>query len=84
MIPPARYMRGRQKPNLDHVATLNLAIAQAGGPRAVAERLGISVQAVANWMVCPPTRVLELERLSGVSRYRLRPDVFGKPPKEQT
>jgi DNA-binding transcriptional regulator YdaS (Cro superfamily) len=59
--------------------------AAAGGPSALARGLSesgemISSQAVSKWAQVPAERVLEVERLSGVSRYRLRPDVFGVFP----
>jgi DNA-binding transcriptional regulator YdaS (Cro superfamily) len=58
---------------------LDEAIAAAGGVMALAQALGISHQAVSLWKRCPATRVLDVERLSGISRYKLRPDVFGPP-----
>lgn len=33
-----------------------------------------------NWRV-PAGRVLEVEKKTGISRYELRPDVFGKAPR---
>ena len=56
---------------------LREAIKRAGGPRALGRALGIAHTAVLQWQRCPPARVLEVERLSGISRYRLRPDIFG-------
>ena len=53
------------------------AIRRAGGPAAVGRAFGITSQAVTQWQRVPPERVLEVERLSGVSRHLLRPDVFG-------
>ena len=52
--------------------------ALAGGNRHLARHFGISSPAVAQWKICPPERVLEIERLSGMPRYELRPDVFGE------
>lgn len=60
---------------------LQSAIDLAGGPTAVSVALGISHQAVLQWEKCPPLRVLEVERLSGVSRHRLRPDIY--PPSDR-
>jgi DNA-binding transcriptional regulator YdaS (Cro superfamily) len=34
------------------------------------------------WTAVPAERVLEIERLTGVSRHELRPDVFGPAPQE--
>ncbi|TBZ94495.1 transcriptional regulator [Rhizobium leguminosarum] len=59
---------------------LNEARTAAGGSSAIARGLGLTPQAVLQWKAVPAERVLEVERISGVSRYKLRPDVFGKPP----
>ena len=56
------------------------AIQLAGGPRKVAATLGMKTpQVVHNWAgrgSIPPRYVLALERLSGVSRHDLRPDIY--------
>jgi len=57
---------------------LQEAIRCAGGMHALGRKLGITHQAIAQWRRVPAERVLEVERLTGISRYRLRPDVFGK------
>lgn len=59
--------------------------AALGGPSALAAALSqsgerISSQAVSKWFRVPAERVLEVERLTGVSRYELRPDVYGDSP----
>lgn len=74
---------GRPRKNLTGMNELNEAIVAAGGNSKLAAALGISSQAVSNWNNCPAERVLDVERLTGVSRYRLRPDVFGPDPKGQ-
>jgi DNA-binding transcriptional regulator YdaS (Cro superfamily) len=61
--------------------------AAAGGPSALARALSesgpsISPQAISLWAQVPAERVLEVERLTGVSRYELRPDVYGPAPRE--
>ena len=43
----------------------------------LAGELGVTVSALSRWTTIPILRVLELERLTGVSRYKLRPDVYG-------
>jgi DNA-binding transcriptional regulator YdaS (Cro superfamily) len=54
-----------------------------GGPAALAKALAdlsgepISSQAVSQWKKVPPDRVLDVERITGISRHELRPDVFG-------
>ena len=63
---------------------LRIAINRAGGVPAVAEYFGIAPQAVWQWTRCPVLRVIDLERLSGISRHDLRPDVYPREPKLQT
>jgi DNA-binding transcriptional regulator YdaS (Cro superfamily) len=48
-----------------------------GGAVGLGRLLGISSQAVSQWEQVPAPRVLEVERATGVSRHRLRPDIFG-------
>ncbi len=60
---------------------LTKAIRDAGGPAALARAIGqLSPQAVSQWKKCPPERVLDVERITGVSRHELRPDIFGTQP----
>ena len=54
------------------------AISKAGGPVAMARQLGaISSQAISQWKRIPGDRVLDVERITGISRHVLRPDIFG-------
>lgn len=50
----------------------------------VAKQLGVTVAMWSRWETggrkVPAERVLEIERLTGVSRHALRPDVFGPAP----
>ncbi len=59
---------------------LKTAIMRIGGAKALADQLGISRQAIEQWRRVPPERVLDVERITGVSRYALRPDIYGPPP----
>jgi DNA-binding transcriptional regulator YdaS (Cro superfamily) len=52
-------------------------VAKAGGPRALAERIGTSRQAVAKWEKVPPHWVRLMEELTGVPAEQIRPDIFG-------
>lgn len=60
-----------------HEALLR-AIDKAGGLTKLASGLGISKQAVLQWDEVPPLRVLAVEKITGVSRSELRPDLY--PP----
>lgn len=57
---------------------LKRAIAAAGGLTALADPLGITPQAIWNWQEVPARRVLAVERITGVSRHDLRPDLYPK------
>ncbi|MGL5934660.1 MAG: transcriptional regulator [Cetobacterium sp.] len=50
------------------------------GLQGLADTLGITVQAVSQWTRVPIERCLDVERATGVSRYRLRPDIYGCEP----
>ena len=63
----------------DPTAALKRAIDIVGGPSAVARELDISPQAVGQWRRVPAERVLQLERVSGVPRQELRPDLYPLP-----
>lgn len=56
---------------------LERAIKAVGNGQVLAEKLGISPQALSQWDKVPPARVLDVERITGVSRYEQRPDIFG-------
>lgn len=51
----------------------------------MARQLGIKPPSISEWKArnrVPAERVLEVEKISGVSRYELRPDIFGPAPSE--
>jgi len=54
-------------------------VLKAGGPRALANRIGTSRQAVAKWDRVPAHWVRLMEELTGVPAEKIRPDVFGRP-----
>lgn len=60
---------------------LEKAIDRAGGVTALARKLEISHAAISQWKQVPSGRVLAVEDATGVSRYELRPDVFGPKPR---
>ncbi|WP_025031443.1 transcriptional regulator [Nitratireductor aquibiodomus] len=52
---------------------------KVGGLNKLAAELGIKHQAFYSWRQVPPARVLDLERITGISRHDIRPDIYGKP-----
>ena len=53
-------------------------------PKMAARTIGVSLPTWSRWengrRPIPPMRVLDIERLTGISRHELRPDLFGPPP----
>jgi len=58
---------------------LNRAIENAGGIVALAAAVGVTHQAISQWRRCPPLRVLDVERATGIPRHELRPDIYPSP-----
>jgi DNA-binding transcriptional regulator YdaS (Cro superfamily) len=71
-------------------AALDEAIARSGGLVRLASAVGVSYQLMQGWRAenrkyaTPAEYALAVESASGVSRHRLRPDVFGPPPVGET
>lgn len=59
---------------------LQLAVTAAGSKYKLAQKLKITVAAVAKWKEVPVARLLEVERVTGVDRTKLRPDLFEREP----
>ena len=57
-------------------AGLNEAIRAAGGVSQLAEKIGISQPSVSNWHKIPAERVLTVEKVTGIPRSILRPDLY--------
>lgn len=56
---------------------------KAGGVVALARELGIKHTAMYSWNRVPAERVLDIERVTGISRHDLRPDIFGPAPQPE-
>lgn len=57
-----------------------------GGLQPLAATLGVRYQAIQAWLKrgsVPAERVIAIERATGVSRYALRPDIYGDPPEQR-
>lgn len=48
-----------------------------GRLRDLAKALDVSPSTILTWRQVPPLHCLKIERLTGVSRYDLRPDIYG-------
>ena len=57
-------------------AGIKLAVEAAEGLRALARLLEISHNSIVKWNRIPADRVVEIEKLTGVARERLRPDLY--------
>lgn len=47
-----------------------------GGPAGLASKLKLSKQAVGKWKCVPHKRVLDVEKITGISRHDIRPDIY--------
>lgn len=73
--------RAKEPPRAEpasHPILISDVVNAAGGMSALATALGISAQAICQWHRVPPTRVIEVEKITGISRHDLRPDIYGK------
>lgn len=61
-----------------NTSSIEQAIEKAGGRGAVAKSLGVTVEAVRQWIKrpIPAKRAIDLEGISGVHRSELRPDLW--------
>jgi DNA-binding transcriptional regulator YdaS (Cro superfamily) len=69
----------RLAPGTDEPEFIQLAIDAVGGVSQLAKLCKVSYQAVQKWQATgrpPAERVLEIERVTGISRHDLRPDIY--------
>lgn len=55
------------------------ALEAIGGATRLAEALGVTRSAVSQWPRVPAERVIDVERITGVPRHELRPDIYPAP-----
>lgn len=67
-------MAGKKRAGLDQ------ALAAVGGTSALAKLIGIAPQAVSQWDEIPLKRILIVEKVTGVPREVLRPDMYQRAP----
>jgi DNA-binding transcriptional regulator YdaS (Cro superfamily) len=60
------------------IAIVEIAAEKAGGVVSLARALGIKHTSLYSWRRVPAERVLDFERISGISRHEIRPDVFSQ------
>jgi DNA-binding transcriptional regulator YdaS (Cro superfamily) len=58
---------------------LQRAINSVGTARELARLLGITPQSVSQWKTVPVRRVLAVERITGVPRHHLCPELYPPP-----
>lgn len=56
---------------------------ERGSLAAMAKELGITHSAILQWGRIPAERVLEVERITGISRHDLRPDLYPREAPQQ-
>lgn len=67
---------------MEELTGMDLLRSQRGLMAKIAAGLGVERSAVAMWKEIPPTRVPDVERITGYSRHRLRPDLWEKAPSQ--
>lgn len=57
------------------------AVKIAGGQAELARKVGVRQPAVHRWIkakTVPAKRVLQVEKITGISRYKLNPEIYGQ------
>lgn len=76
-----RYLRLNESyAFISFMSALARAKEAAGGPTALGRAIDLTPQAVSLWKEVPAKHVLAVERITGISRHELRPDIYGPAP----
>lgn len=67
---------------MEQISALDRAIHRVGTAKELAARIGVTPQALSQWKEVPPLRVLDVERITGISRHDLRPDLYPAPEQQ--
>ena len=62
-------------------AGVRAAVQAAGGFHALGRSLGISHEAIRQWQRVPDRRIIQVEKVTGVDREILRPDLYRRTTK---
>lgn len=54
---------------------------KAGGVTKLASEIGVKHPSLHSWKQIPANRVRDIERVTGIPDYELRPDLFRPPPR---
>ena len=60
----------------NHKSAVRKAVKEAGGNNSLARKLGISSAAVSKWEKIPIRKILAIEKLTGISRHDLNPEIY--------
>jgi DNA-binding transcriptional regulator YdaS (Cro superfamily) len=61
---------------MDDRTPIRLAIEKLGSVKALADAIGVTPQAIAQWKRFPAERLLTIESATGIFRQQLRPDLY--------
>lgn len=61
---------------MDEISPIDRAAAAVGNKSELARRLGVKVQSIQQWKRIPAERVIDVERVTGIPREELRPDLY--------
>jgi DNA-binding transcriptional regulator YdaS (Cro superfamily) len=64
------------------MSAIKTAIERAGGMRALARAMDVHYQSIQSWVKTrvPAERIVDIERVTGVPREELRPDLYRREP----